>query len=58
MQDKTIIRLGELACGGFALFIHAQYGINTFLILIICVLWGIPLDIVIDEIRKRRQQAK
>lgn len=56
MQDKTVIRLAELLCGGFALFIHAQYGINTFLILIICVLWGIPLDIVIEAIRRQRQK--
>jgi len=57
MQDKTAIRLAELACGGFALFIHAQYGINTFVILIVCVLWGIPLDLVIEAIRKRKNNG-
>ena len=53
MQDKTVIRLGQLACGGFALFIHAQYEINSLLLLLICVLWGIPLDLVIQRMQKK-----
>jgi len=53
MQDKTAIRLTELACGGFALFIHAQYEINSLLLVLICVLWGIPLDVIIQRIEKK-----
>ena len=53
MQDKTVIRLAQLACGGFALFIHAQYEINSLLLLLIAVLWGIPLDLVIQKVRKQ-----
>lgn len=52
MDDKTVIRLAELGCGGFALFIHAQYGINSLLLLLICVLWGIPLDIIMGKLKK------
>lgn len=53
MQDKTIIRLTELACGGFALFLHAYYGINSLLLVLICVLWGIPLDVVMNRAQKK-----
>jgi len=53
MQDKTILRLAELGCGGFALFIHAYYGVNSLLLVLICVLWGIPLDIVLQKVQKK-----
>lgn len=49
MQDKTVIRLAQLTCGGFALFIHAQYEINSLLLLLIAVLWGIPLDLILER---------
>lgn len=52
MQDKTILRLAQLGCGGFALFIHAQYEINSLLVVLICVLWGIPLDVVMNRMQK------
>lgn len=56
MDDKTVIRLAQLACGGFALFIHAQYGINSLLVLMIAVLWGIPLDVIITRATKNKHE--
>ena len=56
MQDKTVIRLAQLVCGAFALFIHAQYGINSLLVLMIAVLWGIPLDVIITKVTKNNHK--
>ena len=56
MQDKTVIRLAQLGCGAFALFIHAQYGINSLLVLMIAVLWGIPLDVIITRATKNNHE--
>lgn len=53
MEDKTIIRIVELLCGLIALVIHTHYGVDTIVIILVCVLWGIPLDIVISKIEKK-----
>ncbi len=58
MQDKTVIRLAQLICGAFALFIHAQYGINSLIVLMIAVLWGIPLDIIITKATKNNHEKQ
>lgn len=49
MEDRTIIRLAQLGCGAFGLSIHAVYGVDSLLILMIAVLWGIPLDLLLER---------
>ena len=52
MKDSTAIRLGELGCGCFALFIHAQYRVDGILLLIIAILFGVPIEIVYEKVKK------
>lgn len=53
MKEKTIIRMAQLVVGCYALTIHAIYSINHILLLIIAVLWGIPLDIILEKREKK-----
>lgn len=52
MEDKTAIRIVEIAAGCFVVWMSVTHGVDHILWLIAGVLLGLPIDKIITVLRK------
>lgn len=52
MQEKTVIRIAELASGCFILGVHAVTKVDGALILLGALLLGIPAELLVERLKK------
>lgn len=63
MKDETIIVIVKLLIGFGTLIIHVVFNVNHILIFMVCILWGVPLDLLwkkeeLDKLRKKVQKLE
>ena len=49
MKDSTVLRLAELGCGCVLVVVHALTGVDSVILLIIALLFGVPIEIVWEK---------
>lgn len=54
MEDKTVIRIFELAAGCFVIWMSITHGVDHFLWLVAGFLLGFPIDRILEQVRRER----
>jgi len=53
MKDSTALRVVELIVGAYLVTLHVLTGVDGFLLLICAFLFGVPIEIIYEKVKKR-----
>jgi len=52
LKDSTVLRIAELGAGCVLVVVHALTGVDSFIILMACILFGVPVEIIYEHKKK------